>query len=66
MSKREKRGVSLWFLLVALFVGLLSGYLVNNTKMLNELVLYYHWQKIDETDMAYSMISPVLKRPKII
>jgi F0F1-type ATP synthase assembly protein I len=36
MSNQEKRGVSLWFLLVAVFVGLLSGFLVNNAKLVDK------------------------------
>ena len=36
MSSKEKRGVSLWFLLIAVAVGLLSGFLVNNMKLLDK------------------------------
>lgn len=49
MSSNEKRGVSLWFLLVAVAVGLVLGFLVNNMKILNPEKVSQQTQKMGKS-----------------
>ena len=49
MSSNERRGVSLWFLLVAVAVGLVLGFLVNNMKILDQERVSQQTQKMEKS-----------------
>jgi len=47
MSSNEKRGVTQWFLLAAVGIGLVIGFLVNNIKLLDNEKAYQNNQKTE-------------------